>query len=30
MFHSVLGLFGVQTSVYQPKLDIFRTCRPGA
>lgn len=30
MFHSVLGLFGVQTSVYEPKLDIFHSCRPGA
>ncbi|MDB5981174.1 MAG: putative rane protein [Pseudomonas sp.] len=30
MFHSVLGMFGVQTSVYQPKLDIFHSCRPGA
>jgi len=30
MFHSVLGLFGVQTGVYQPALDIFHSCRPGA
>ena len=30
MFHSVLGLFGVQTGVYQPQLDIFHSCRPGA
>jgi len=27
MFHSVLGLFGVQTGVYQPALDIFHSCR---
>lgn len=27
MFHSVLGLFGVQTAVYQPTLDIFSSCR---
>ena len=26
-FHSVLGLAGVQTSVYQPALDLFSTCR---
>ena len=25
-FHSVLGLLGVKTSVYQPALDIFKTC----
>jgi lipid A ethanolaminephosphotransferase len=25
-FHSVLGLLGVQTSVYQPALDIFKAC----
>jgi len=28
MFHSVLGLMGVQTSVYQPGLDIFHSCQP--
>lgn len=28
LFHSVLGLFEVQTSLYQPGLDIFRGCRP--
>ncbi|MCB1555178.1 MAG: phosphoethanolamine transferase [Xanthomonadales bacterium] len=26
LFHSVLGLFGVQTSVYQPKRDLFAPC----
>lgn len=26
-YHSVLGLFGVQTSVYQPALDLFAACR---
>ena len=25
-FHSVLGLLGVQTTVYQPALDLFRPC----
>ena len=25
-FHSVLGLLGVQTSVYKPALDLFRPC----
>ncbi|WP_296872899.1 phosphoethanolamine--lipid A transferase [Tibeticola sp.] len=25
-FHSVLGLLGVQTSVYRPALDIYRPC----
>ncbi|MDU4250743.1 phosphoethanolamine--lipid A transferase [Pseudomonas sp.] len=27
LFHSVLGLYGVQTSLYQPELDIFHSCR---
>lgn len=27
-FHSVLGLTGVHTSVYQSALDIFASCRP--
>jgi lipid A ethanolaminephosphotransferase len=27
LFHSVLGLLGVQTSVYQPALDIFNSCQ---
>jgi lipid A ethanolaminephosphotransferase len=26
-FHSVLGLLGVQTSVYQPALDAYAACR---
>ncbi len=25
-FHSVLGMLGVQTSVYKPALDLFRPC----
>jgi hypothetical protein len=25
-----LGMFGVQTGVYKPALDIFQSCRPGA
>jgi lipid A ethanolaminephosphotransferase len=27
LFHSVLGLLGVQTSVYAPELDVFAGCR---
>lgn len=27
LFHSVLGLMDVQTGVYQPALDPYRTCR---
>jgi lipid A ethanolaminephosphotransferase len=27
LFHSVLGFMNVQTSVYQPQLDIFRACK---
>jgi lipid A ethanolaminephosphotransferase len=27
LFHSVLGMMDVQTSVYDPALDIFATCR---
>lgn len=27
LFHSVLGLAGVQTSEYNPELDIFKDCR---
>ncbi|MBR9882187.1 phosphoethanolamine transferase [Marinobacterium lacunae] len=27
LFHSVLGLMGVETSVYNPKLDLFNACR---
>ncbi|WP_263260203.1 phosphoethanolamine--lipid A transferase [Pseudomonas sp. RIT-PI-S] len=30
VFHSVLGLFGVQTQVYKPALDLFRPCHEGA
>lgn len=26
-YHSILGLFGVQSSVYQSQLDVFATCR---
>jgi lipid A ethanolaminephosphotransferase len=30
IFHSLLGLFAVQSSVYQPGLDMFSSCRqPG-
>lgn len=29
MFHSVLGLLGVTTAEYQPKLDIFSSCKTG-
>ncbi|WDH33117.1 phosphoethanolamine transferase [Pseudomonas chlororaphis] len=28
LFHSVLGLFEIKTSLYQPRLDIFHSCRP--
>ena len=27
LFHSVLGLLDIQTKVYNPKLDIFQSCR---
>ncbi|ROV61386.1 phosphoethanolamine--lipid A transferase [Vibrio ponticus] len=27
LFHSLLGVMDVQSEVYQPKLDIFSTCR---
>ncbi|QXI36410.1 phosphoethanolamine transferase [Pseudomonas xantholysinigenes] len=27
LFHSVLGLYGVHTSLYQPALDIFHGCK---
>ena len=30
IFHSLLGLFAVQSSVYQPGLDMFNSCRPAA
>ncbi|MDO9100243.1 MAG: sulfatase-like hydrolase/transferase, partial [Caldisericota bacterium] len=29
LYHSVLGLMGVGTSVYQPTQDIFSSCRSG-
>jgi lipid A ethanolaminephosphotransferase len=30
LFHTVLGMMSVQSSVYQPKLDVLSTCRRGA
>jgi len=27
LFHSVLGLLDVRTAVYEPSLDVFRSCR---
>lgn len=27
LYHSLLGLFNVQTQVYQPELDLFALCR---
>ena len=27
LFHSVLGILDIQTSVYQPDLDLFKSCR---
>ncbi|WP_313118771.1 sulfatase-like hydrolase/transferase [Pantoea septica] len=27
LFHTLLGMFNVQTSEYQPQLDMIRTCR---
>jgi lipid A ethanolaminephosphotransferase len=29
LFHSVLGLSGVQTNVYDKALDLFALCRSG-
>jgi len=29
LFHSVLGMMNVATSVYEQKLDVFATCRSG-
>ena len=26
-FHSILGLMDVKTSLYQPSLDVFKSCR---
>jgi lipid A ethanolaminephosphotransferase len=30
LFHSLLGIFDVQTRAYEPALDIFAACRGGA
>jgi lipid A ethanolaminephosphotransferase len=30
LFHSVLGVLDVQTSVYKPERDIFESCRGGS
>ena len=30
LFHTVLGLLEVQTRVYEPALDVLRTCREAA
>lgn len=30
VFHSLLGLFNVSTSVYKPELDLFQACRVAA
>lgn len=30
LFHTVLGLFGVETREYKPELDLFRGCRRAA
>ena len=30
IFHSLLGLFDVQSAVYQPALDMFSSCRPAS
>ncbi len=27
LFHSMLGILDIQTSVYQPDLDLFKSCR---
>jgi len=27
LFHSLLGMFSVQTKAYEPALDIFAGCR---
>ena len=27
LFHSVLGILDIQTSAYQPELDLFKACR---
>lgn len=28
LFHSILGLFHIKTSLYEPDLDLFKTCMP--
>ncbi len=28
LFHSVLGLLEIETTVYEPALDLFQSCRP--
>jgi lipid A ethanolaminephosphotransferase len=30
LFHTALGVMSVQTSAYQPKLDVLAACRKGA
>lgn len=30
VFHSLLGLFGINSTVYQRELDVFAGCRPSA
>lgn len=30
LFHTVLGMLDVQTTLYEPALDVLRTCRPAA
>ncbi|WP_347254739.1 phosphoethanolamine transferase EptA [Leminorella grimontii] len=30
LFHSLLGIFDIQTNVYNPALDMFKTCRSAA
>jgi lipid A ethanolaminephosphotransferase len=30
VFHSFLSLLSVQSTVYQPRLDMFSSCRPAA
>ena len=27
LFHSLLGIFDIQTNQYKPELDMFRSCR---
>jgi lipid A ethanolaminephosphotransferase len=29
LFHSMLGILDIQTSAYQPELDLFKACRKG-